>query len=206
MFLVHFPSCQLPQQLFPPAHCTLKPLASLCTPHPPTTHHLHYNIGYTLKTHSLQNQMIDAEQYKHRLDIHKDDLSCTLPTTFLYPHFCLNSVDCSLAYHESISNIWDAVSTYIHHTSSLADFCLQGCCNGPHRQHPTSWSLLLAWVGSISASTLVQHSHWDHCIKAVCAASWLACCHREDCWHCVARACSAPCHAIPWQAQPDHPL
>ena len=65
--------------------------------------------------------------------------------------------------------------------------------------HPTSWSLHLAWVGSISASTLVQHSHWDHCIKAVCAASRLAHCHREDCRHYVVRACSAPCHAIPWQ-------
>ena len=73
--------------------------------------------------------MIDAEQYKHCLDIHKDNLSCTSPTTFLHPHFCLNSVNRSLAFHEGISDIWDAVSTYIHHTSSLADFCLQGCCN-----------------------------------------------------------------------------
>ena len=146
---------------------------------------------------------IDAEWHKRHLDIYKDNLSYTSPTTFLHPHFCLNSVDRSLTYHEGISDIWDAVSTYIHHTSSLADFCLQGCCNGL----PTSYisSLHLAWVGSISASTLVQHSHWDHCTKAVCTASWLACCHREDCQHCVARACSAPCHAIPWQAQPDHP-
>ena len=74
---------------------------------------------------------IDAERYKRHLDIHKDDLSYTLPTTFLHPHFCLNSVDHSLAYHEGTSDIQDAVSTYIHHTSSLADFCLQGCCNGP---------------------------------------------------------------------------
>ena len=160
-----------------------------------------YNCSHVI---SAPNQETLWQQ-PHRLGIHKDNLSYTLPTTFLHPHFCLNSVDRSLAYHEGASDIQDAVSTYIHHTSLLSDFCLQGCCNGPHHQHPTSQSLCSAWVESISASTLVQHSHWDNCIKAVCAASHLACCHREDCWHRVARACSAPCHAILWQAQPDHP-
>ena len=51
-------SCQLPQQLFPPACCTLKVLTSLCAPHSPTTHHLRYDNGYTLKTHSLWNQSL----------------------------------------------------------------------------------------------------------------------------------------------------
>lgn len=62
---------------------------------------------------------IDAERHKRRVDIHKDNQSFPSSTTFLHPHFCLNSVDRSLAYHEGVSDIRDAVCTlssyiYVH--------------------------------------------------------------------------------------------
>ena len=130
-----FPLMSTPTMALPssPLHIegTCKPLHTSLTNYSPPA------LWHWVHSQDLQptKSTIDTEWYKCHLDIYKDNLSYTSPTTFLHPHFCLNSVDCSLTYHEGISDIWDAVSTYIHHTSSLADFCLQGCCNGP----PTSY-------------------------------------------------------------------
>lgn len=52
---------------------------------------------------------IDAERLKRRLNVHKDNRSHPTPPTFLHPHFCLNSEDRKLAYHEGLSDIRDAV-------------------------------------------------------------------------------------------------
>ena len=105
MFLVHFPLCQLPQWLFPPAHCTLKALASLCTPHSPTTHHLHYDIGYTLKTYSLQNQPLTL----NGISVILTSIRTTYPTPHPLPSFTHISASTLLTAH---SHIMKALVTY----------------------------------------------------------------------------------------------
>lgn len=52
---------------------------------------------------------IDAERHKRRQDVHKDQKSHPTSFNFLHPHFCLNSEDRNLAFHEAVNDMRDAV-------------------------------------------------------------------------------------------------
>lgn len=62
---------------------------------------------------------IDCERFNRRLDLHKDGRGFPTSFAFLHPHFCLNSADRNLAYHEGISDIKDVVRVQVIYSIQL---------------------------------------------------------------------------------------